>query len=66
MLSPCTKVCSIDAATGWCLGCARSLPEIAAWASVGDAEHAVILAALPARRAKLDAIHGEAHADRAE
>ncbi|RZJ15111.1 MAG: DUF1289 domain-containing protein [Haliea sp.] len=29
--SPCISVCRMDAATGWCEGCFRTLDEIAAW-----------------------------------
>ena len=29
--SPCVSVCTIDDATGWCLGCARTLDEIRDW-----------------------------------
>jgi predicted Fe-S protein YdhL (DUF1289 family) len=35
--SPCMSVCRIDAATGLCEGCLRSLDEIAAWSTL-DAE----------------------------
>ena len=50
MLSPCTKVCTIDVATGLCAGCARTLAEIAAWGSLGEAERARIVRELPGRR----------------
>jgi predicted Fe-S protein YdhL (DUF1289 family) len=30
-LSPCISICRIDPATGWCLGCKRTLDEIADW-----------------------------------
>jgi predicted Fe-S protein YdhL (DUF1289 family) len=36
--SPCTAVCRIDAATGWCEGCFRTLDEIAAWGRLPDAD----------------------------
>jgi len=29
--SPCTGICKLDDATGWCLGCGRSGDEIAGW-----------------------------------
>ena len=29
--SPCDTTCRIDAQTGWCLGCRRTLREIADW-----------------------------------
>jgi uncharacterized protein len=50
MLSPCIKVCTIEVATGLCAGCARTLAEIAAWSSLGQAERARIMSELPARR----------------
>ncbi|MGE3691180.1 MAG: DUF1289 domain-containing protein [Novosphingobium sp.] len=30
-ISPCISICRIDPATGWCLGCKRTLDEIADW-----------------------------------
>ncbi len=35
--SPCVSVCRMDAASGLCAGCLRSLDEIAAWATLPDA-----------------------------
>ena len=34
--SPCIDVCKMDAATGWCAGCFRTLDEIADWSRMGD------------------------------
>lgn len=34
--SPCVSVCRMDAATGLCEGCLRTLEEIAAWGAMGD------------------------------
>jgi len=48
--SPCVKVCQMDPERGLCLGCARTLDEIANWAAMSDAERERIMAALPARR----------------
>ena len=45
--TPCVKVCAVDGATGYCLGCRRTLPEIAGWARLSDEERAAIMAALP-------------------
>ena len=36
--SPCTSVCRMDARTGWCEGCLRTLDEIAGWSTLADAE----------------------------
>lgn len=50
--SPCIKVCQIETTTGWCLGCGRSLREIAAWTSYTETERARVGEDLP-RRMKL-------------
>ncbi len=52
-ISPCVNVCEIDAATGWCIGCARTGDEIAAWTAVGDIGRQAVLDRLPARMAVL-------------
>ena len=51
--SPCTGVCRIDSASGWCVGCGRTLDEIARWGSTGNADRDAIMAALPERMATL-------------
>jgi predicted Fe-S protein YdhL (DUF1289 family) len=48
--SPCINVCQMDAATGWCAGCLRSLDEIAAWSRLDDASKRAVCATLPQRR----------------
>ncbi len=50
MKSPCVKICQMDPARGLCLGCARTLDEIARWATLTEAERDRILAELPARK----------------
>ena len=47
--SPCIQLCAVDAASGLCLGCRRTLAEIAGWSRLTEAERARILAELPAR-----------------
>ena len=47
--SPCISVCRMDAATGLCEGCFRTLDEIAAWAMASDAERRAIWAELAQR-----------------
>ena len=47
--SPCTKVCTIDSASRLCLGCGRSLDEIARWGGMSEAERLNIMRALPER-----------------
>jgi len=47
--SPCTKVCVVHAQARLCVGCLRSIDEIAGWGRMSDAERAAIIADLPAR-----------------
>ena len=49
IVSPCTKVCTIDPRSGLCHGCGRTLGEIAHWGSLGDGERERIMAGLPQR-----------------
>jgi predicted Fe-S protein YdhL (DUF1289 family) len=51
--TPCIKVCVIDGESGLCLGCQRTLAEVANWTGFSDAERAEIMAALAARRARI-------------
>ncbi|MBM3611360.1 MAG: DUF1289 domain-containing protein [Alphaproteobacteria bacterium] len=51
--SPCVNVCVIDEARQMCSGCARTLDEIAVWASADDAFRAQVWAALPRRAAAM-------------
>jgi predicted Fe-S protein YdhL (DUF1289 family) len=53
MESPCTKVCVMDAEQRYCLGCARTLDEIARWGEMGDAERTIVLRSLPSRVQRL-------------
>jgi predicted Fe-S protein YdhL (DUF1289 family) len=55
MQSPCTKICTLDPARQRCIGCYRTLDEIARWATMSEAERERIMAELPARRAALEA-----------
>ena len=56
--SPCTSVCRMDEASGLCLGCARTLDEIASWSVLDDDARRAIVAALPARKARLPGAPG--------
>lgn len=51
--TPCIKVCMVDGESGLCLGCLRTLPEIARWGALSDAERATVTADLPSRRARV-------------
>jgi len=47
--SPCSKICTLDARTGLCHGCGRTVDEIAGWSAMSVAERRRIMAELPAR-----------------
>ena len=49
--TPCTKVCIIQPEKGLCLGCGRSLCEIAAWSSLSGEDRSRVMADLPRRLA---------------
>jgi uncharacterized protein len=51
--TPCIKVCVVDGESGLCLGCYRTLPEVAGWARFTDAERERLMAELPARRSRI-------------
>ena len=54
MKSPCIKVCQMDPVRGVCIGCCRTLDEIARWGGMSDAERAAVLNSLSERRKTLD------------
>ena len=47
--SPCISICAIDPGTGYCIGCFRTLDEIAAWSSLADADKRWVWQQLPGR-----------------
>jgi predicted Fe-S protein YdhL (DUF1289 family) len=49
--SPCINVCRMNAVTGLCEGCLRSLDEIARWSACDDEAKRRVLAAVERRRA---------------
>jgi len=53
--TPCRKICVVDPPTGLCVGCCRTLDEIARWIALTDAERSHIMAELPGRAARLGA-----------
>ena len=48
--TPCVKICTLDACQGFCLGCGRTIDEIARWGSLSAAERTRIMNELPERR----------------
>jgi uncharacterized protein len=47
--TPCVKVCVVDGQSNNCLGCGRTLGEIAQWARFSDDQRDAVMALLPAR-----------------
>ncbi|MFL9927851.1 DUF1289 domain-containing protein [Paraburkholderia sp. RL18-103-BIB-C] len=52
VLSPCIGVCTMDASTGWCEGCLRTIDEIAGWSLFGDDEKRAVWDAIELRHAQ--------------
>lgn len=51
--SPCVNICRMDERSGLCIGCLRTLGEIAAWSSASDDAKRRILEAIAERRQAL-------------
>lgn len=47
--TPCVAVCAIEPKSGLCVGCGRTLPEIARWSRLDQTERLRIIDALPQR-----------------
>jgi len=48
--SPCCGVCRIESASGLCVGCLRTLDEIACWTALAPKARATVLSRLATRR----------------
>ena len=53
--SPCIAVCRLDPATQICIGCGRTIAEIASWPNLSDAERKAIIRRLDASKSPADA-----------
>jgi predicted Fe-S protein YdhL (DUF1289 family) len=51
--SPCIKLCVVDPATRHCLGCFRTIDEIAGWSAMTPEARRTVMAELPDRAARL-------------
>ncbi|MEZ5958633.1 MAG: DUF1289 domain-containing protein [Hyphomonadaceae bacterium] len=47
--TPCIKLCAVSGQTGQCIGCGRTLQEIARWGAMDEAERKAIMATLASR-----------------
>lgn len=62
--SPCINVCQMDAVTGLCEGCFRTLDEITRWGRADEAEKRAILDFIAKRRHRAeDPRHGMQRCD---
>jgi predicted Fe-S protein YdhL (DUF1289 family) len=60
--TPCNKVCAVDPVSTLCVGCGRTVAEIAGWIGFTADERARIMAELPQRLATLQG-NKTTHAD---
>jgi predicted Fe-S protein YdhL (DUF1289 family) len=51
--SPCVQICVVDGESGLCLGCCRTLAEVAGWTRLTAESRARVMADLPGRRARI-------------
>lgn len=51
--SPCIKICVIHPEERLCVGCYRSIEEIARWSTLSPSERRAIVDDLPARKPRL-------------
>ncbi|WP_111538217.1 DUF1289 domain-containing protein [Palleronia aestuarii] len=51
--SPCIKICVVHPEERLCIGCLRSLDEIARWSSLSSSERKRILVELPSRAPRI-------------
>lgn len=51
--SPCVAICRMDESTGWCVGCQRTIDEIASWSLFDDEEKRQVWRLIEERRAAL-------------
>ncbi|MGH1365685.1 MAG: DUF1289 domain-containing protein [Calditrichia bacterium] len=51
-LSPCIQICKIDNQTGLCVGCLRTMNEIAAWSRFDDAKKREVYKKIDHRKKK--------------
>lgn len=51
--SPCIKICTIHPTERLCVGCLRSIEEIAGWGRMTPEERQAVMAELPARAPRL-------------
>jgi predicted Fe-S protein YdhL (DUF1289 family) len=56
--TPCVNVCLLNTETGLCIGCGRTIDEIARWSTMSDRERRAIMGALPKRMERSERAKG--------
>ena len=57
--SPCVNICRMEAASGLCAGCWRTIDEIAAWSKMDDDGKRRVWQAIALRKADAPVVGGE-------
>lgn len=57
--SPCVNICAMDPGAGICVGCHRTLDEIAGWGTLPPAAKLAVLDQLPGRKTLLQTRDGD-------
>lgn len=65
LASPCINICRMNARTGLCEGCFRSLDEIAGWSRMGESGQRRVLDLVARRRAAEVSAEGDSAASAA-
>lgn len=50
VVSPCQQICQLDPQTGYCIGCLRTLNEIADWLEMSNEEKRAVLEKINERK----------------
>ena len=50
VMSPCKSICIMDAKSNLCIGCKRTIDEVARWPMIEDAERQRIIDSLKTRK----------------
>ena len=54
IVSPCIDVCDVDSSGQFCIGCGRSMDEIARWLTMSDEQRQAIIKTLKERLEQLE------------
>ncbi len=47
--TPCVKICVVDPVSALCVGCGRTVEEIAGWSALSEPQRLAVMAGLEAR-----------------